>query len=88
MGYLYSGCLFCVVVSVVNVAGRQYFLQAEDGKSMTVWIDALNRAGKISVSSVIVVANEQARNQTVLLVSFAPRGVSVQVIEICKCCRS
>lgn len=35
---------------VVSVAGRQYFLQAEDFKSMHYWIDVLNGASKISVS--------------------------------------
>lgn len=34
----------------VSVAGRQYFLQAEDFKRMHYWIDALNGASKISVS--------------------------------------
>lgn len=34
---------------VISVAGRQYFLQAEDDRSMEQWIDALNNASKITV---------------------------------------
>ncbi|XP_025093812.1 pleckstrin homology domain-containing family A member 1-like isoform X2 [Pomacea canaliculata] len=34
---------------VVSVAGRQYFLQAEDDHSMEEWIEALNNASKITV---------------------------------------
>ncbi|KAL8578664.1 hypothetical protein ACOMHN_007122 [Nucella lapillus] len=34
----------------VSVAGRQYFLQAEDFKSMHYWIEIINGASKISVS--------------------------------------
>nr|KAG5690856.1 hypothetical protein BaRGS_031208 [Batillaria attramentaria] len=31
-----------------SVAGRQYFLQAEDDHSMGEWVDALNNASKIT----------------------------------------
>ncbi|KAK7475374.1 hypothetical protein BaRGS_00033392 [Batillaria attramentaria] len=34
---------------VISVAGRQYFLQAEDDHSMGEWVDALNNASKITV---------------------------------------
>lgn len=41
-----------LLILVVNSAGRQLFLQAEDENDMRKWIDILNNASKITVSTV------------------------------------
>lgn len=38
------------ISAVINAVSRRYFLQANDVNDMKNWVDALNRASKITVS--------------------------------------